>query len=116
MVAHSLSLILSYPINDKRLKMAVRIICVKREDGKYDNPYVAIDYFEWINERINVKGITDRTKIHDWIKEEQGEAYVIDKNGDKFYLVPAVCPEGNKYVKTVDDTRNDCLLKLPECV
>ncbi len=40
--------------------MAVRIICIKREKGKYENPYMAIDYLEWINERINVKGITDR--------------------------------------------------------
>jgi hypothetical protein len=96
--------------------MAVRIICIKRETGKYDNPYVAIDYFEWINERINVKGTTDRSKIHDWIKEAQGEAYLIDKKGNKILLVPAICPEGNKYVKTAEDTIDDYLLQLPECV
>jgi hypothetical protein len=97
--------------------MAVRIICIKRDDGEYDNPYIAIDHLEWINERINVKGITDRTVIHDWIKEERGEAYIIDKNGEKLYLIPAVCPDGNKYVKTVEDeTVPDSLLSLPECI
>jgi hypothetical protein len=96
--------------------MAVRIVCIKREKGKYENPYMAIDYFEWINERINVKGVTDRSKIHDWIKEEQGEAYLIDKSGQKIYLVPDICPDGTKYVRTVDDILNDDLLKLPECV
>ena len=96
--------------------MAVRIICIKKDDGKYENPYMAIDYFEWINERINVKGITDRAKIHDWIKEERGEAYIVDGQGDKVHLIPATSPQGNKYVKTVnDETAEDCLLLLPLC-
>ena len=96
--------------------MAVRIICIKKDEGKYENPYVAIDHFEWINERINVKGITDRSKIHDWIKEEDGEAYIIDENGNKIHLIPAISPQGHKYVKTVnDETVTDCLLLLPVC-
>jgi hypothetical protein len=96
--------------------MAVRIICIKKDEGNHENPYVAIDHLEWINERINVKGITDRTKIHDWIKEENGEAYIIDRGGNKTYLIPAVTPQGNKYVKTVDDEAiEDSLLLLPMC-
>ena len=96
--------------------MAVRIICIKKDEGVYDNPYLAIDYFEWVNERININGVTDRTKIHDWIKDENGEAYILDKSGNKIYLVAAVCPKGNKYVKTADDIKKDTLLTLPECV
>jgi len=97
--------------------MAVRVICIKRQEGKHSDPYVAIDYLEWINERINVKGITDRTAIHDWIKEEKGEAYIINKNGDKILLIPAISPEGNKYVKTTEDeTTTDALLLLPDCI
>lgn len=97
--------------------MAVRIICIKKDEGEFENPYIAIDYLEWINERINVKGITDRNKIHDWIKEEQGEAYIIDKAGNKIYLIPATSAGGNKYVKTVkDESATDYLLSLPPCV
>ena len=97
--------------------MAVRIICIKKDEGKHENPYIAIDYLEWINERINVKGVTDRTKIHDWIKNEDGEAYIIDRKGNKTYLIPAISPQGTKYVKTVnDETAPDCLLELPACV
>ena len=97
--------------------MAVRIICIKKDEGEYENPYIAIDYLEWINERINVKGITDRTKIHDWIKYENGEAYIIDQSGSKLYLLPAISPGGNKYVKTVtDESAADSLLSLPPCV
>ena len=95
--------------------MAVRIICIKKDEGKYENPYVAIDHFEWVNERINVKGVTDRSKIHDWIKNEDGEAYIIDQDGNKIYLIPAICPKGNKYVKTADDAAKDDLLLLPIC-
>lgn len=97
--------------------MAVRIVCIKKDEGEFENPYIAIDYLEWINERINVKGITDRNKIHDWIKDEEGEAYVIDKTGNKFYLIPAVSARGIKYVKTVpDESEADYLLTLPPCL
>jgi len=96
--------------------MAVRIICIKTDTKPHHNPYVAIDSLEWINERINVKGLTERAKLYDWIKNEDGEAYIIDNNGNKTSLIPAVCPDGNKYVKTVtDESEPDYLLGLPEC-
>ena len=96
--------------------MAVKIISIKKDAESSDNPYLAIDYFEWINERINVNGVTERTLIHDWIKEGNGEAYITDTKGNKTYLIPAVCPLGNKYVKTVvDETITDELLLLPLC-
>jgi hypothetical protein len=96
--------------------MAVRIICIKKDEDSNNNPYLAIDHFEWINERINVNGVTERTLIHDWIKEGNGEAYITDAKGNKTYLIPAVCPQGNKYVKTVvDETITDNLLLLPQC-
>lgn len=95
--------------------MAVRIISIKKEEGDYENPYVAIDCLEWVNERININGLTDRTKIYDWIKDANGKAYIIDKSGNKTYLVPAISPRGNKYVKTVaDETNTDYLLLLPD--
>ncbi|MGZ3872893.1 MAG: DUF3892 domain-containing protein [Mucilaginibacter sp.] len=96
--------------------MAVRIICIKKEEGMAENPYLAIHYFEWVNERINVKGITDRAKIYDWIKNEAGEAYITGADGTRTYLIPATCPQGNKYVKTVEDESvTDNLLLLPLC-
>ncbi|MDB5147144.1 MAG: hypothetical protein JWQ57_1164 [Mucilaginibacter sp.] len=96
--------------------MAVRIVCIKTDTRPHENPYVAIDSLEWINERINVKGLTERSKLYDWIKNEDGDAYIIDNKGNKTSLIPAVCPEGNKYVKTVyDESEPDYLLGLPEC-
>jgi hypothetical protein len=96
--------------------MAVRILCIKTDNTPHHNPYVAIDSLEWINERINVKGITERSKLYDWIKNEDGEAYIIDAMGNKTCLIPALCPEGNKYVKTTTNSfEDDILLGLPEC-
>jgi hypothetical protein len=95
--------------------MAVRILCIKTDAGLHDNPYIAIDSLEWVNERINVKGMTERAKLYDWIKNSEGEAYIIDQYGNKTTLIPAVCPKGNKYVKTVkDESEQDQLLALPE--
>jgi len=96
--------------------MAVRILGIKTDSSPHHNPYVAIDSLEWVNERINVKGVTDRSKLYDWIKNENGEAYIIDRHGNKTHLLPAVCPDGNKYVKTAaDEPEDDILLSLPEC-
>jgi len=96
--------------------MAIRIICIKRNEGIHENPWLAINYVEWINERVNVNGITEREKIHDWIKDLAGVAYIIDKHGNKVPVEPAVSPKGDKYVKTADDETIDCLLSLPDCV
>jgi hypothetical protein len=96
--------------------MAVRIISIKKEKGHFESPYLAIDYLEWINERTRVNGITSRDKIYDWIKNANGEAYITDVSGNKTFLVPAMTPKGNKYVKTVaDEEVTDYLLLLPEC-
>ncbi|NHA03927.1 DUF3892 domain-containing protein [Mucilaginibacter sp. HC2] len=95
--------------------MSVRILCIKTDAKLHKNPYVAIDSLEWVNERINVKGVTERAKLYDWIKDADGEAYVIDEYGNKTTLIPALCPDGNKYVKTVsDESKPDYLLALPQ--
>ena len=96
--------------------MAVRILSIKTDETPHENPYVAIDSLEWVNERVNIKGLTERSKLYDWIKNEDGEAYIIDNDGNKTSLIPALCPLGNKYVKTdCDESENDLLLSLPEC-
>lgn len=96
--------------------MAVAVICIKTEKFVSQNPYLTIDYLEWINERINVKGVTDRIKLHDWLNEEKGEAYIIDEGGNRFNLAAAINAEGDKYVKTSDDEKANRLLKVPTCV
>lgn len=96
--------------------MAIRIISVIKNENKHENPYLSIDYLEWMNEHLGIRGLISRTQIYDWIKEAQGNVYVLNEFGIKRYLTTAVCLNGNKYVKTdKDDIETDYLLKLPEC-
>ena len=95
--------------------MAIRIISLKKSNPPGKNPYLAIDSFEWVNERVNINGITERAKLYDWLKDSRGEAYIINNSGDKFYLMPAISVDGKKYVKTnMSAKKQDVLFHLPE--
>ena len=95
--------------------MSIKITCIKKSGGNHENPYAAIELLGWINEQTNATGQSTREVIYDWIKEG-GTAYVLDKFGNKAYLITAISSHGTKYVKTEpDNTTTDNLLKLPEC-
>lgn len=95
--------------------MSIRIICINKDGGYHENPYVAITSLGWINEETYATGNYTRVEMHDWIKRG-GVAYVKDSKGDIAYLVAEVSPWGTKYVKTKsDNTKADNLLSLPEC-
>jgi len=97
--------------------MSVRIISLKKDGKPHENPYLSIDYFEWINERIKVNGIIDRAEICDWLRNGKGEAYIIDDAGHKYNLIPVISPDGNKYVVTeTDKEASDALFLLPEII
>lgn len=94
--------------------MAVKITCIKKDNGFHENRYTAITDLGWINEESNVKGLSTRLQIYDYIKQG-GEAYV-SVNNNIARLITAETPRGVKYVKTVsDETLADNLLALPEC-
>jgi hypothetical protein len=96
--------------------MSVRITCITKDNGNHENPYVAIENLRWIEETKSKIGINTRLEMYDWIVNKKGEGYVKDAQGNVAYLMGAISPRGNKYVKTVaDDTKADNLLKLPEC-
>jgi len=97
------------------IAMSVRILSLKKSAEPNANPYLAIECFEWVNERIKVNGVTDRAEIYDWLNNFNGEAYIIDNEGDKYYLIPAISPDGIKYVKTnSSEKKQDILFQLPE--
>lgn len=95
--------------------MAIRITCIRKENGFHENPYTAIRELGWTNELSNTSGISTRVQIYDWIAGG-GVAYVMDFRGNKAFLQLAISPRGNKYLKTVADAiHSDNLLSLPEC-
>ena len=95
--------------------MAIRVTCIRKAGGDHENPYVAIESMNWINDANNKSGTITREDMHDWVKGG-GAAYVADSRGNTAYLVAMVSPKGTKYVKTeADDVKSDNLLKLQEC-
>jgi len=96
--------------------MSVRITCIKKDNGYHENPYVAIESMNWLNESDQKSGSSSRIEMYNWVVNEKGQAYVRDNMGNTAYLIGAISLRGTKYVKTVaDETKTDNLLKLPEC-
>jgi hypothetical protein len=96
--------------------MAARITCIKKDNGYHENPHVAIESLDWINEQTNETGRTNRLDMYDFLVNKNGQAYVRDSRGNIAYLQGAVSGSGNPYVRTVTDGKwTDNLLALPEC-
>lgn len=57
-----------------------------------------------------------RVEIYNWLKSENGKAYVTDGSGNRAYLYPKENSTGTKFVQTyADKVWTDNLLYLPEC-
>jgi hypothetical protein len=96
--------------------MSVRITCIKKDRVNHENPYVAIESLGWINEANGERGASTRLTMYDWVVNRVRIGYVLDLGGNTAYLIGAISPRGNPYVKTVaDETKTDNLLQLPEC-
>ncbi len=96
--------------------MTIRITCITKDNGNHENPYVAIETLGWIEDGTGKTGNNTRLEMYDWVVNKNGRGYVKDAAGDVAYLIGATSARGNKYVKTVaDETKEDNLLKLPEC-
>ena len=95
--------------------MAVRITCIKKDNGQHENPYVAIESLGWTNEANGERNRSTREQMYDFVVNQNGEAYVT-AGSVRARLIGQVSPRGTRYVKTVaDSTDRDNLLKLPEC-
>lgn len=95
--------------------MSIKITCINKDNGKHENPNVAITFLGWIEDGTGKVGKSDRLTIYDWIKNKGGQAYV-EKNGNKVKVITAETSSGTKYLKTeADSTTVNNLLSLPEC-
>jgi hypothetical protein len=96
--------------------MSVRITCISKAGGDHENPHVAISRLGWINEEDGATGNSSRLEMYDWIKNQNGVAYVRDANGNTVRVGTAETSRGTKYVRTYRDrVWTDNLLALPEC-
>jgi hypothetical protein len=96
--------------------MSVRITCISKAGGDHENPHVAISNLGWVNEADGKTGNSTRIEMYDWIKNQDGYAYVRDQSGNTARVGTAETDRGTKYVRTYADGKwTDNLLTLPEC-
>lgn len=96
--------------------MAIRITCINKDNGYHENPNLAITDLGWINEETKKTGKHTRLQIYNWIKDENGKAYVTDSNNNEVKVIIAETNNGTKYLKTeADNSTKNNLLSLPEC-
>lgn len=96
--------------------MPVRITCINKSGGYHADPHHAIESLGWINEQTGETGKSTRLQVYDWLKNQQGSAYVRDGRGNTAYLAPREHSNGTHFVQTyADRIWTDNLLALPEC-
>lgn len=96
--------------------MAIRITCINKDSGYHENPNLAITHLGWINEQTRSTGKYTRLEMYNWVKDENGDAYVTDTYGNKAKVITAETYNGTKYLKTeADSSTKNNLLSLPEC-
>lgn len=101
--------------NTKAISM-VRITCINKDNGDHEDPYLAIEFFGWINEETGERGKSTRMDMVRFI-EGGNTAFVRGTSGVVAWLVVRTSVRGNKFVKTIaDDRETNNLLFLPECV
>jgi len=95
--------------------MSIRITCINKDGGYHENPHTAISILGWQNEQTGEINTSTRLQMYDWVLGG-GEAYVVDRFGNRAKLETAVTALGTKFVRTRPDrTLTDNLLSLPEC-
>lgn len=96
--------------------MSVRITCINKSAGYHDDPHGAIDRVGWVEEGTGKTGNSSRLEMYEWIKYQNGVAYVLDSRGNRAYVGTRENARGTKYLQTyADDVWTDNLLVLPEC-
>ena len=95
--------------------MAVKITCINKDGGNHYNPHEAIAELGWLNESNGKVGVSSRLDMVKFI-DEGNHAYVVDRHGNKAYLMVRMSANGNKFVQTYADGKiTDNLLELIEC-
>jgi hypothetical protein len=96
--------------------MAIRITCINKPDGNLQNPHEAISFLGWINEADGQQSRISRLDLYNWLKTQNGTAYVKDNQGNIAYVKPRENINGTKFVQTqADGIWKDNLLALPAC-
>jgi hypothetical protein len=96
--------------------MSIRIMCINKSGGYHADPHHAISHLGWVGDGTSKTGKNTRLEIYNWIKDQNGTAYVLDSRGNKALVRTREHSNGTKYLQTyADQVWTDNLLALPEC-
>ena len=96
--------------------MSIRITCINKSGGYHADPHHAISHLGWVGDGTGKTGKNTRVEIYNWIKDQNGTAYVLDSRGNKALVGTREHSNGTKYLQTyADQVWTDNLLALPEC-
>jgi hypothetical protein len=97
--------------------MSVKITCINKLHGVHSDPHSAILTLGWKDDLTGNTGKSSREQVYEWLKHQNGVAYVVDQYGNKAYVFPRENSFGTKFVQTAADRAwTDNLLALPECL
>jgi|SRR5580704_16112286 hypothetical protein len=96
--------------------MAIRITCINKSGGFHADPHHAISDVGWVQDGTGKTGNNTRLEVYDWIKSQNGEAYVLDSRSNRARVGTRENSNGTKFLQTfADQVWTDNLLALPEC-
>lgn len=96
--------------------MAIQITCINKSGGYHQDPHHAISDLGWTSDQTGATGKSTRLQVYDWIKNQDGVAYVTDRYGNRANVATREHSNGTKYLQTyADQVWTDNLLSLPEC-
>jgi hypothetical protein len=96
--------------------MPIRITCIRKLEGVYEEPHLAIQSLGWIEEKTGQKGNASRETMYDMIRKG-ATVYVRDGAGQIAFITAEITRGGDKYVKMQPYlSTDDNLLSLTECV
>jgi len=97
--------------------VSIRVTCIKKSGGYHADPHHAIESLGWINEQTGDTGRSTRLQVYDWLKTQNGMAYVRDVRGNTAQVAPRAHANGTRFLQThADGIWTDNLLAQPECL
>jgi len=100
----------------KKKDMAIRVTCINKSGGFHLDPHHSLTNLGWIEDVTEKRGKSSRQEVYNWLKHENGQAYVVDRQGHKASVLPRENAHGTQFLQTVSDrVWTDNLLALPEC-
>ena len=83
--------------------MAIRIRCHQQVGRFHSDPHHSITSVGWVQEATGKRGTSTRVEVCNWLKYQNGEAYVLDGYGHRASVLPRENERGTQFLQTDAD-------------